>query len=500
LSQLEFSNLPPIVEKIVDLNQRDTPIYLVGGAVRDAILSQTTHDLDFVLPENALEFARKVADHLHAAFYPLDPIRQYGRVILPATAGKRLVIDFTGLQGKTLKEDLLARDFTINAMAVGLHQSLNLFDPLGGLSDLKAKNLRACTPDSFKNDPIRILRGIRLAGAFELHIIPETLSLMRQAISLIQNASLERIRDELFRMLDGPKPSTSIRALDYLGVLPVILPELPPLKDLSQPEPHIADAWEHTLDVVHKLKAILSVLSPQYEPDLAASLSMGLISLRLGRFRSQIESHLTTQLNPERNLKSLLMLAALYHDVGKPATRMIDEHGRIRFLDHEHTGAQLASQRAQTLQLSNTEVYRLVLIVRHHMRPLYLSQTGQLPSNRAIYRLFRVCGEAGIDICLLSLADVLATYGSTLPQEVWSHHIDVVRSLFEAWWEYPSASISPPQLIKGSDLIQEFDLVPGPIIGQLLESIREAQAVGQIQDREQALQFARKHLEDIKDG
>jgi poly(A) polymerase len=172
----------------------------------------------------------------------------------------------TGLQGKTLKEDLLARDFTINAMAVGLHQPLKLFDPLGGLSDLKAKNLRACSSDSFKNDPIRILRGIRLAGAFDLHIMPETLNLIHRATPLIQNASPERIRDELFRMLDGPKPATSIRALEYLDVLSFILPELPPLKGLSQPVPHIADAWEHTLDVVHKLQAILLVLSPRYEP------------------------------------------------------------------------------------------------------------------------------------------------------------------------------------------------------------------------------------------
>jgi len=500
IEPLQSSTFHPIVDQIVAVIPKDTHIYLVGGAVRDAFLSRTSHDLDFILPENALELARKVADHLGAAFYPLDPVRNYGRVILPPTEGNRFVVDFASFQGMSLTEDLLGRDFTVNAMAVGLHQSLQLFDPLRGLSDLKAKRLRACTPDAFKNDPIRILRGIRLAEAFEFQIMPETLGFMRQATPLLQNTSPERIRDELFRILDGSKPATSIRALEYLDVLPLILPELAPLKGLTQPAPHIADAWEHTLDVVQKLQDILLVLSPSYEPDLAASLRMGLISLRLGRFRAQLESHLTTVLNPDRTLKSLLLLAALFHDTGKPATKTTDENGRIRFLDHEQIGAQLASQRIQALQFSNAEVNRLVLIVRQHMRPLHLTQTGQLPSKRAIYRLFRVCGEAGIDVGLLSLADVLATYGSTLPQDLWAHHIEVVRALFEAWWESPSISVSPPQLVNGSDLLTELGLTSGPIIGQLLESIREAQAVGQIQDRNQALRFARDYLEELKDG
>ncbi len=125
------------------------------------------------------------------------------------------------------------------------------------------------------------------------------------------------------------------------------------------------------------------------------------------------------------------------------------------------------------------------------MRPLWLAQTGKLPSKRAIYRFFRETGEAGVDICLLSIADTLATYGPTLPQNTWSNHLDVIRSLLEAWWEQPDERVSPPKLLSGNDLIVELDVKPGPQIGKILEAIREAQATNQIRTREDALELAR---------
>ena len=193
-------------------------------------------------------------------------------------------------------------------------------------------------------------------------------------------------------------------------------------------------------------------------------------------------------------MRCLLLLAALYHDVSKPATRQVDQDGRIRFLEHEQLGAQLAHRRGSLLHLSNAETERLTTIVRQHMRPLLLAQTGEAPTRRAIYRFFRATGPAGVDICLLSLADSLATYGVGLPQEIWSRHLDVIRSLLEAWWEQPEEKVTPPALLDGHDLIRAFNLSPGPEIGRLLELIREAQASGEITERAEALDYARAWL------
>jgi poly(A) polymerase len=117
-----------------------------------------------------------------------------------------------------------------------------------------------------------------------------------------------------------------------------------------------------------------------------------------------------------------------------------------------------------------------------------------MPTPRATYRFFRDTGAAGVDICLLSLADVLATYGPTLPQDVWERHLTIVRTLLEAWWDYPHERVTPPALLKGHDLIKELGLKPGVQIGELLEYIREAQIVGMVTDRQSALDLARQWL------
>jgi putative nucleotidyltransferase with HDIG domain len=441
-----------------------------------------------------------VADQLGGAFYPLDKERDYGRVILSRPPEPAMVLDFALFQGPDLESDLRARDFTINAMALEVHSPQSLLDPLGGAADLRNKQLRACSPDSFMADPLRIIRGVRLASDFDFRIQRETREWMRQASPLLTRVSPERLRDELFRVLESARQAAALRALDILGVFPVVLPELKELKDVGQSPPHINDVWNHTLDVVQRLAIILDILGPGYDPDATASFHLGLLSLKIGRFREQIRAHLETQLNAGRAHRPFLLLAALYHDVGKPRTKTVDDDGRIRFFEHEQVGEQIAARRARQLQMSNPEIAWLKTIVLHHMRPLLLVQTGKPPTRRAIYRFFRDTGPAGVDICLLSLADVLGTHGHSLPQDVWIEHLGVVSALLEAWWERPEESVSPVQLLTGNDLILEFGLQSGPIIGELLEGLREAQATGKVTNRREALALAGDLLKGTKKG
>jgi poly(A) polymerase len=466
-------------------------MHLVGGAVRDAMLERPVHELDFIMPEQALEIARKMADALRGAYYPLDQERQTGRVIIDQADQDRLIMDFAIYQGPDLESDLRARDFTINAMAIDLRALSALIDPCGGARDLHARQLRACSPGAFEIDPVRILRGIRLAADFDLRIVPETREKMRGATHLIPEVSTERLRDELFKILDGPRIASALRALDRLGALQPVLPEIPELHGVAQSPPHVGDVWNHTLDVLQRMDVVLGVLGPDHDPEASSALHLGLMVLHIGRYREHISAHLKVQLNLNRPYRSLLNFAALFHDVGKPQTQRIAEDGQIRFLEHERASAEITGKRAKALHLSKIEIERLKTIISHHMRPIWLAQTGKKPSARAIYRFFRDTGEAGVDICLLSLADVLATYGPTLPQDVWTAHLAVVRSLLEAWWEQPDERVSPSPLLTGQDLISELGMEPGPQIGQVLEDLREAQATGQIHARGEALEFAR---------
>ena len=494
-------SISPLVNKVREILP-DQEIYLVGGAVRDMLLKRVSHDLDFALPSNGISLARRVANALNANFMVLDSERDTGRVIVTESDDMRTFMDFATYRGgSTLETDLRARDFTINAIAFDL-RTQTLSDPLNGASDLRAKLIRASSQTSLMDDPVRILRAVRQAAAFEFKIEPETRKAMKQAVNLLPNSSAERQRDELFKILEGPKPDAAMRALEILGVLPHLLPELSALKGVEQSAPHIHDVWEHTLNVLENLEGILSALAPGYNADETNDLFTDLLTLRIGRFREQFAKHFAESLNNDRSVRAALFFAALYHDVAKPATKSLDNAWRIRFFDHDMKGAEVATKRGRALNLSNDEIERVNAIIKHHMRFHFftsrLEGDKQEPSRKAIYRFFRDAGEAGVDLVLLGLADLRGTRGHTLTQEAWIAALDVARILLENYWEKPKETIAPPRLLNGNELMRELNLEPGRIVGQLLEAIREGQATGQIETRQQALDFARRYKDNLE--
>jgi poly(A) polymerase len=492
----------PLFKRIITLLPPGVPIYLVGGAVRDALLNRQSYDLDFATAGDAIKIARRLADELGAAFFPLDPVRKVARLVLRPAEGdnfdgiNQIRVDVSAYQGADLISDLEGRDFTINAMAVEVHQLQTLVDPLGGAADLVTKRLRACSSSSLLDDPVRILRAVRFSVDLGLYILPETLQQMRRATAHLTRISSERMRDELFRILTNPHPSTSLRILDELNALEHFLPEVCLLKELEQSRPHMMDAWNHTLDMLNRMEGLLDALSIRYTPDKADNLIMGLVVMQLGRYRQHLAKHLNNALNPERPHRGLIFLAGLYHDVGKKTTQMLDAEGNIKFIGHEQIGSRLVEKRGQALKLSKVEIDRLVTIVNHHMRPSLLSRLGEAPSRKAVYHFFRDTGAAGVDICILSLADMLATYGPTLPQDRWVKHLDVVRSLMGAWWEDREERVFPAMIINGNQLMEALELSPGPYVGYLLEAIREAQINHDIHEPQEAISLARRLLQE----
>ena len=494
-----LNSFSPLLASVHEALPDVQEIYLVGGAVRDAILGRASHDLDFAVPTDGIKLARRVANKLKGAFYPLDGERDTGRVILIHEDETRTIMDFATYRGTDIEADLRDRDFTINAIAYDLNTQ-SIFDPLNGSNDVLTSLIRVCSSESLTNDPVRVLRAIRLAAGLGFHIEVETRQKMKQAAGQLRSVSPERLRDELFRILEGPQPGTAVRALEMLGVLPHILPELPALKGVEQPTPHVYDVWTHTLAVMNQLEDILAALAPGYNPETTGDLLTGLLVLRLGRYREQFAAHFANPLNTDRSVRALLFFAALYHDVAKPACKITGDDGRIRFWGHDEQGAEMAAARANALHLSNDEIQRLQLIIRHHMRVHFhsnrMADEHKTPSRKAIYRFFRDTGEAGVDLVLLALADTRATHAHTLTQETWVAALDVCRIFLENYWEKPAETVAPPRLLDGHEVMTEFDLKPGPRVGELLEAIREAQATGKVDTREEALAFARDWIKE----
>ena len=423
-------------------------------------------DLDVALAGGAVDVARRLADALGVAFVPLDTERGAARVVAP---GHR--IDLADFRAPTLDGDLAARDFTVNALAVPLRPLLarghaSVYDPLGGLGDLAARRLRLAGPGVIADDPLRALRGVRLSASLGFGLTPSTQAAIREAAPAISTVSPERVRDELLALLGAADTARALRMADRLGVLAAVVPEVEAMRQTSQPAPHRFDVLEHSLRAVaacDRLLGGLSALTP-FGPELAA--------------------HLREPLGGGVSRRQILKLATFLHDVAKPETRR-HVRGRVRFFEHDVLGAARARAIGERLRLPEHAIAVLERLVRHHLRPMHLGTAGEL-TPRARYRFFRDLGRETRDLLLLVLADASAVRGES-PFRLWPR-MALVRELLAGWEEQRETSRREP-LLRGGDVMARFGLAPGPEVGRLLARAREAQDLGLVSTKDEALGY-----------
>lgn len=439
---------------------------LVGGAVRDALLGRATLDVDVAVPGGALALARRVAGAAGGTFVLLDEARGAARVV---TAAARL--DVTDFRAATLQGDLAARDFTVNALAVPLAALLDagrtrVIDPTGGVADLRARRLRPPAPGVLHDDPLRTLRGVRLEATHPLRLTLAAARAVRAAAPGLARVAAERVRDELLALLALPRTLPALRRADALGCLPAVLPEVEAMRGCRQPPPHRFDVLEHSLRAVGGVDALL--------PRLETLAPVG----------HELAVHVGERLGGGVTRAQTLKLAALLHDVSKPQTRRLVA-GRVRFFEHDVLGAARARAIGERLRLPGRAIEVLERLVRHHLRPMHLAQAGGI-TRRARYRFYRDLREDTRDLLLLVLADAAAVTGQS-PLAAWRRST-VVRDLLGGWAEERAAAVAPP-LLRGHDVMARYGLDPGPEVGRLLARAREAQALGTVRTREEALRY-----------
>ncbi|MBI4246064.1 MAG: HD domain-containing protein [Candidatus Rokubacteria bacterium] len=475
MTYLRIERLAPaqieLLRAVAAASGRRSAAVLVGGAVRDALLGRQPagargHDVDVTVPAGALALARRIADRTGGAFVALDAERGAARVVLH---GHRL--DLTDLRAPTLEADLAAREFTVNALAVSLGDLLRLgrarvVDPTGGLADLRARRLRLPDPRALADDPLRALRGVRLEAALQFRLTPAAARAVTAAAPLLGRVSAERVRDELVALLALPGTAAAIRRADRLGLLRVVLPEVEAMRRTRQPAPHRFDVLEHSLRAVAGCDAIVA------RPEALVPLG------------EELAAHLAEPLAGGIERRHALKLAALLHDVAKPETRRV-VGGRIRFFEHDLRGAARAREIGERLRLPGSVTDTLERLVRHHLRPMHLAGVGE-PTPRARYRFYRDLGADCRDLLLLALADAAAVRGES-PLRVWPR-ATLVRDLLRGWEAGQRTATTPP-LLRGGDVMARFSLQPGPVVGWLLAQAREAQDLGAVRTREEALAY-----------
>ena len=460
--------------------------WIVGGAVRDALLGRPIVDVDLAVAGSPEAAARAVARAGRGPAFQLS--EEFGAWRALSRAGPdatRWICDVSPLQGATIEDDLARRDFAINAMAVPLGGvaepggapggDAGLIDPLGGARDIEARTLRVL-PGAYDSDALRPLRLVRIATELGFEPDAATEEATRAAAGRVPEASPERIHAELKRTLTAPRAVEGIQLADRLGVLGAILPELSELHGVEQSRYHHLDVYGHTVEVLERQIEI--------ETDPAA-----VFGAELG---PRVDAELRRPLAEELDAWQALRYVALLHDVAKPRTRGVLPDGRVTFMGHHEVGVEMIDAICARLRTSEKLRSFLGAVTRHHLVLGFLVHERPL-SRGLVYRYMKTCSPVELEVTVHTCADRMATRGVRADQAI-ELHLELARELAAealAWRERPP---QPP--LRGDELARELDIPAGPEIGALLARLEEAAFAGEAGTRDEALALARRLREN----
>jgi len=457
---------------------RGGEFHIAGGAVREWLAGRVSHDLDLTVRDNAFAWAETLADLLGAAFVPLDREEGVARVVWQG-----MDIDFCQYRGgaTTLEADLGLRDFTVNAMAMvfdpsvpGLRPPYSVIDPTGGGDDFAARRLKATSDKIFRDDPLRLLRAYRFVGELDFDLEPHTASLVQRDAGLITEVAGERIAYELWRILAVKRAHGVVAAMAANGLLTEVFPELGTGVGVEQPASHHLDVFAHNLEALCQMEEI------QAAPE---------------RFFPDQGQGLAAYLDHARN-SAILKWAALFHDLGKPATRD-EKAGRFTFYQHERAGARQFATIARRLGLSRADREQIGRLIELHMWPFHLNNVMRREGDvtaRACLRLAKAVGDDLPGLFLLAMADSLAGQGEEKPLDMEESLARLYARVVMIYNEHIRPVLTHPRLLDGHDLQELFGLVPGPRFSTIFNGLEEAAVSGEVVSREQALQWVRAYL------
>lgn len=496
------------VEDILKLCAPDG--YYVGGAVRDALLKRYCGDIDIALPREGVKTAAlKLASKLKASAFEMDPEFCVWRI----TSKSGLQIDLCALVGKTIKDDLKRRDFTVNALAYPVSAPIkiktkkdgkktkillsglkdaDIIDLNSGVEDIKNKIIRANNTKVFEEDPLRLLRAFRASAELKFDIAPQTLKLIKKYSALALNPAGERIQEEFKRIFFAPKTASVLRRMDEVGLLTALIPELEKQKACATCYYGEGGVFTHTMKVVERIEFLLNNLERAFP-----------------KFHKKLK--------PYAQDIALYKMTALLHDIAKPATAKM-MNGRLRFFYHEERGSEMSEKFLKSLKYSSDSQKLICKMIYYHLRPSNLA-SNEIVTDKGIYKFFKELGPAGIPMLLLCWADYtsyvrpMQVYSlmrkSTLPVMTMEEakkkenvgktlrHMQMLNFLFGKFFNENKRFIAPPKIIDGRDIMTEVGIPPSPKVGHIMERITLAQVEGKIKNRAEALAFLRNNKETL---
>ncbi len=463
----------------------DVPSYIVGGTVRDCILKKTISDVDIAVEKIPFEDIEQFAVQHELKAIWLD--RENGVIrILPRDNEWHIDVVYIS----SIEEDLNRRDFTCNALAVDLKEALNgepeLIDFCGGLKDTLAHKLRVLNDNTLTEDPIRILRGIRLSATLGFSLTLSARKQIKRDAYCLEKSAGERVRDELLALLRVPDSSKYFQLMLDLGIIDILFPEMLPTLEVDQPGEQQWDVFHHSINTMDAFDFIVRKGEWPYTDKEV---------LKYFIWDDELADHFNEEISFGSTRHELMKMAAFLHDVSKPETRLVTPEGKIRFYGHPKKGAEVSREILKRLRFSSKETDIICRLIEHHLHPVQLSGKREEefvpPTSRSLYRYCRDLGNEAIDATYLCLADELSAVGESLDLTNWIWHGKINNCIVEYYRQIKSAPLI--KLINGNDLLNMG--LKGPLIGQLLDQVRTLQSEGSIQTRSEALEYVNKILE-----
>ena len=443
-------------------------VYIVGGSIRDLLCGRTPVDYDLAVAKDPDRFARLLA--AGTAGHVVE-FGQHGHTVR-RVVNRDYHFDVMPLNGKTIEDDLHRRDFTINALALEV-SSGRLIDLTGGRRDLAAKKVRMVDRDVFRNDPVRLVRAYRMAAAFDFTIDKDTQTAISHDADLIQKSAGERIRDELFKILESAGSHAQITCMARSGLLFSVFPELLPLKSRPMGDRQPGNLFEQTLDAYNHLEQLL-----------------------FARYQklSGPADQLLKDIDTARAI--LLKWAVLLQYIGQPSTRT-ETAGETRpSAGQAARSASMAREICRRLRFSRRQSDIIEFIIRHHLEPfaVFNVRHKKAPVDREFIRFFMRCGDRTPDILLHALAGFMAR-GAAQDPIIQAFSEFVVEGI-DNYYSILRPRASTPPALNGNDLIKSFGLKPSAAFKRILKAIEEEHLARQNLTREQALELVEKLLKE----
>lgn len=471
-----------LLDQLRELIQPSENLFMVGGMVRDILLNLEVHDIDLSLIGDVRKFGKKAADKLNGAFYMLNDKYNAARIILSGNSKPQRWIDIVGTYQSDIYRDLEHRDFTINSMAIDFQNRGKLIDPLNGSSDLRLKVLRLSNSNGIKDDPIRIMRAIRLAVKFDLKMDPETIQVIKHDSGLLKGVVSERLRDELFRFIELSKLDTALQLANHFN-----LRFFDCGWNLAFGENRLKEFSLESIQRIQLLQIFDTLILRESKPDGALNLLQAELAINFREYRKALQTYFSTCIVPNRSFWQMMIFSVLIEDCQK----------NYLYPDEPAHSKKKESKIEKILNrfaLSNQEKKWVRNFLSGMSELINLFNEYQAPEPGMVYKFFSHFNQSGIAVIIWKTIDHLLSAGNELNIPEWRRWTDFCLYFLDGYFKKHDEWITPPDFLNGYDVMNMLNITDGKTIGYWLEQIKIRSVRGEINNREEGIAFLQENI------